>query len=57
MEFLDESQLPTDPKLWASNLNPDLVIKEEDVKDAIKKFQELGCKNIREYLTWYLKVS
>ena len=51
--FLDETELPSDPDLWRSDLTLETP-SQSVVDEARQLFKDRGCKNIFEYLAFYL---
>ena len=50
-------QLPTDPKLWKSDLTGSDPITETEINEALRLFRESGCSNLGDYLITYLKLD
>ena len=53
---LNESQLPTDKKMWFNDLTQEQFT-DEEIATAHAKFKETGAKNVGEYLKIYLKMD
>ena len=53
---LNESQLPTDKKMWFNDLTQEQFT-DEEIATAHAKFKEIGAKNVGEYLKIYLKMD
>ena len=50
-------KLPTDPKLWKSDLSGSLSIGPAEIAEAQKLFDEAECKSLGDYLKAYLKLD
>ena len=57
VKVLEQSQLPSDIKLWKSDLTGNEPVTSEDVAEAQKLFDQSGCQNLGDYLKTYLKLD
>ena len=56
LRFLSMPSLPTEPEAYFSELNQKQPTREE-IDGAIKDFKELGCRNVKDYLQYYLRID
>jgi hypothetical protein len=57
VKVLEEPSLPSDPKLWKSDLTGSDPITAEQMQEAQRLFVEAGCSNLGDYLRTYLKLD
>ena len=57
VRVLEELRLPSDPKMWKSDLTGTDKITVEQIREAEKLFVEAGCSNLGDYLRAYLKLD
>ena len=49
--------LPSDPKLWESDLTAGPPISQADIGEAQKLYESAGCRNLGDYLKTYLRLD
>ena len=54
---LERPELPTDPRLWKSELTGNASITDADIAEAVALFTAAGCQNLGDYLRAYLKLD
>lgn len=54
---LAQKELPTDPKLWKSDLTGTDPVTEAEIAEAQHLFVQAGCQNLGDYLITYLKLD
>jgi len=57
VKILDLPELPSDPKLWKSDLTGNAKITGQEIEEAQKLYVDSGCKNLGDYLRTYLKLD
>ena len=54
---LERPSLPTDPRLWKSELTGNATSTEAEIEEARQLFEAAGCNNLGDYLRAYLKLD
>lgn len=57
VSVLGQPSLPTDPKLWKSDLTGTPPVTQDDIREAERLFLEAGCTCLGDYLKTYLKLD
>ena len=52
--FLHETRLPSDPRKWINDLDPQHSPSQTEIDEALVAFENGGCRTVADYLKLYL---